>query len=190
MGVDISAYSRLHLVPAHVDFGSADAYCEDEDHVEAYTQACFARSADGLADADVVVKTANGEWVATRCYERTSETRRESVLSMAYSGYNRWRAALCEAVNGLTYEAFWEQPSRGEAPFRDVIEFSDCEGSIGPVAAARLAADFGNAEYRGRFEAHVRRHVEMVRVDFWLKAWDGYLAGSRLASDGGLIRYR
>ena len=72
----------------------------------------------------------------------------------SYSGYNQWRERLAELAGyepsphpGILHAGepssaatVWADPKPG--PFVELINFSDCEGVIGPVTSAKLAQDF------------------------------------------------
>lgn len=84
--------------------------------------------------------------------------------SMAYSYYSRWREQLAELVgaepkeylhmNGFTRTSrcvdYWFNDKQG--PFAEQINFSDCEGVIGPVVMTKLAKDY--AEWDKRASTH------------------------------------
>jgi len=61
----------------------------------------------------------------------------------SYGGYNRLRAIICRAAFGVEPKAFWPEAHRyaqgdhgGIVP---LVNFSDCEGAIGPVTSATIA---------------------------------------------------
>lgn len=189
MGVTVRAYSRLRLLPQHrTEARPYPDECEDGGCIRAYTYACFARSAEGLADADIVWQGNYERLCANRCYQETAETRKVTVLSMSCTSYGEWRDALCRAVNGMPAEEFWAYGFE-EAPFRDLIDFADNEGCIGPVAAARLTQDFASVAYRTRFETHLSGGAETWLTERWLTIWDDWLTAVQLAADEGLVRF-
>jgi hypothetical protein len=56
------------------------------------------------------------------------------------SGYNRVRADLCRLALGVDPEMVWASPARyRDEPLYPLIQFSDCEGAIGPDTSKRLA---------------------------------------------------
>ena len=56
----------------------------------------------------------------------------------SYSGYNRWRDVLRLVIHGLAHRL----DLADDADFIELIQFSDCEGCIGPKTCAKLAKDF------------------------------------------------
>jgi hypothetical protein len=72
----------------------------------------------------------------------------------SYSGYNDWREELAKLAGYPALEdaggehrkphssAAWVGAVAEDAPFLPLVDFSDCEGTIGPQTSARLAKDF------------------------------------------------
>lgn len=60
-----------------------------------------------------------------------------SEFSLPYSAYNEWRDQLSTFVDEANPYAFFE-----------LINFSDCEGVIGPLLSKKLALDFSRFEPR------------------------------------------
>ena len=82
-------------------------------------------------------------------------TEAEECNAGSYGSYGLWRDRLAELAG---YEpvvghsrphaaACWARP---EGPFSDLINFSDCEGTIGTAACMRIAADFDKFEDAAR----------------------------------------
>jgi len=173
MGVCIRAYSRMALTPEHERQNKH--WCdlrETEDHYVAFTDG-FPHSLRGLTEG--------------RCYAPTPDTKTHEILDMSYTGYNGWREELTRAVHRCEPEKIWRNKDTNLALY-EIINFSDCEGYIGPDAAADLLADFMDDYLHDRYQQHLD-----ASEDTWVKAlasvWDSWITGLRLAVDGGLIRY-
>lgn len=124
MGLDIDAYEKAELTPEH-EYDPDQ--CDEHDHVRAFCDHGFERSLRGL--------------IADRCYVVSGD--RVEFRAGSYSGYNAWREMLSSAALGLSPEAVWDSNGElAECPFYELINFSDCEGTIGPEACAALAVDF------------------------------------------------
>ncbi len=96
----------------------------------------------------------------------------------SYSGYNRWRNELAKlagyhpidakTVDGKTesrYDAAaWKAKS---GPFLELINFSDAEGVIGPIACEKLYADF--VAHHKAAMAHSSKDFQESYLD-WEKA--------------------
>lgn len=73
-----------------------------------------------------------------------------SQVRLSYHGYNNWRerlavvggypVAMCSYRNILRHDA--GAILKGAGPFYELINFSDCEGTLGPTVAKKLAGDF------------------------------------------------
>lgn len=177
MGLDVTAYSRLTQVDCVYD---ADGEPIDPvtreplegNHVQVFINYDFLGRADDLTDRGVYTYA---DAIAVPCG--------------TYSRYNRWRNALAAMAGwpvgqyeqyGAKYDsncvACW---NGAVGPFSELIDFSDCEGVIGPSVSAKLASDFaefqekadevGDDEFRGQYAK-------------WRKAFE-------LAADGGCVRF-
>lgn len=65
----------------------------------------------------------------------------------SYSGYNAWRETLAELAGIKNLEAWWKEQGsalnrKGETPFHELINFSDCEGKLPYKECVELLADF------------------------------------------------
>lgn len=122
MGLDVSAYRQVLKVdcvgPNEYECGHA-YLCPNED---------FPGQADGMQPG---------------CYVFAQRSRYEQEVSRSYTGYGLWLEWLAETVLGFSANAIWKDPERFVgSPFFELINFSDCEGIIGPVTSAKLAMDF------------------------------------------------
>jgi hypothetical protein len=128
MGLDITAYQKVELVEA-MPFavlkarGFQHRFYDSFDHVYLCNELHFADRSDDLAEG-FYLHTA-GKSLGFR--------------AGSYGGYNQWRAALADMV-GTPCVDVWKDPKPG--PFVELINFSDCDGFIGPKTAAKLARDF------------------------------------------------
>lgn len=68
---------------------------------------------------------------------------RSSFRVGSYSYYGFWRDQLARMTGEHSAEAVWEKSRLGkDGPFYALIDFSDCEGVIGPQTSNRLAQSF------------------------------------------------
>lgn len=97
------------------------------------------------------------------------------VNAGSYGGYSDWRNWLATLAGYDSAQDFWTGRAPEGAPFHALINFSDCEGTIGTDACRVLAADF--AQFRPEGEDYQKaRYYEMAR-------------GFALAADGGAVRF-
>jgi hypothetical protein len=94
----------------------------------------------------------------------------------SYSGYNAWRDELAKMAGYPSAEYVWYRVTKG--PFLELINFSDCEGFIGPETAAKLARDF--AEYQAKAEE---------LGDYFLGKYEDFRKACEYAADGGAIQF-
>lgn len=136
MGLDINAYSKLVFAPNQEDFDDED---EDDN--------------DGLVYLHVHPDfPAQGADLRSGYYLLEGE--HQAFRAGGYSGYGEWRNHLARMAG---YAATPHSSKAGAAPelrhdvtawnsaggpFFELINFSDCEGAIGPTVSAKLAADF------------------------------------------------
>lgn len=83
----------------------------------------------------------------------------------SYSGYNYFRNQLTQFAYNMPAKDLWES-SIESGPFYEIINFTDCDGHIGPTTSAKLYNDFeqyyekaktydsdiGNYSFKGRYE--------------------------------------
>lgn len=160
MGLDITAYRQAALAPdVDVDL---DGYPVDyETYTRAEVNPDFPDQADGIAHHAI--------------YRRGAEE--HGFRAGSYSGYNQWRNELASLVGHADARACWN--SEGPSPFRELINFSDCEGIIGPKTSAKLARDF--AEYDVR--------ASQVLTPWFYPLYQKWRLAFELASDGGFVDF-
>lgn len=77
----------------------------------------------------------------------------------SYRSYNHWRNGLAKLAGYAAYPGetdqnrmhvmtAWEVATSG--PFWELINFSDCEGTIGPVVSSKLARDFAEFDEQAK----------------------------------------
>lgn len=174
MGLDIRYYRNLRALPSGEgrdangeidDYGKYVGFFVDTKH--------FADRAEGILQGTV--------------YE-FQPLDSGGFRAGSYSGYSSWRETLARiagypiaplppigdadrpyAAEHPHSTAAWKTPEVTRAlPFYELIDFSDCEGTIGPVTSAKLARDFaayqeiadGEGEYFRDVYANFRRAFE------------------------------
>ena len=144
MGLDISAVSKLEPieVPEDIEKWSDEWYdWEGEqggDIYQVYSSNAFQEQSEGMEDGTYI--STDGESTGFR--------------AGSYSGYGTWRDWLAQSVmNGVLgktggAEQMWGSADGGDygLPFMEIINFSDSEGIIGPVASKKPYNDFRKYE--------------------------------------------
>lgn len=154
MGVDITAYSGLDKLDCVFDAGGEpiDPETKEElagDWVQLYVNPDF----DGRADEI--------EHNGVYAYEDESEG-----VSVGYRRYNALRDELAKIAGyplgeyekyGSVLKSHCVACWRGaKGPFSELINFSDCEGTIGTAVSKKLAKDF--AEFQVKASEHPNEH--------------------------------
>ena len=111
----------------------------------------------------------------------------------SYSSYNGWRRALCEAFNGMTDIEFWkDSDSLLDAPFYELINFSDCEGQIGPKVSEKLYQEFENPENEKKFEEYCEKkfgNEPGIVKEFYMANWQDFKKAFEAARHNGLVQW-
>jgi len=131
MGLDISYYKEVKKIPRLEDveehYDNGDVVIDEQD---------FKLQLGSLKENDVYSSNKTGKFCPG-----------------SYGGYNSWRRGLFNLVNkDITIEVYWKETSylideefngKNETkPFMELINFSDCEGNIGPEICKKLYIDF------------------------------------------------
>lgn len=107
----------------------------------------------------------------------------------SYSGYNLFRKVLCKSFYGFDPEIIWDKPNDyTNKDFVELINFSDCEGFIGPKTSKKLFNDFVKNENKfnkfledERFDSQTKNNYKLLYNE-WKKSFE-------IASDGGVVRF-
>jgi hypothetical protein len=109
----------------------------------------------------------------------------EHFRAGSYSGYGEFRRALCRAILGVEPQRVWEEQEAFKGrPFFNLINFSDCEGVIGPLTASKLADDFADPQHRAKFETQMKDHADR---DYYLQKYDEWAEAFKVAADNGMV---
>jgi hypothetical protein len=102
-----------------------------------------------------------------------------TAFSGGYGGYNSWREWLAKLAGyPLTEFKQYGQVEKAHAaacwkgaigPFSELINFTDCEGVIGPVVAAKLAKDFAAFDSRAQAASEGNNYDRYKR---WREAFE------------------
>lgn len=179
MGLDITAYRKLTKIDAlfNADGEPVNPTTREpieDDYVQIYLNPDYPGRGEGLEDRAIY---SYGEG--------------EHVFSRGYGGYGHWRETLAELAGYpmSSYKMYGRSyPSRAaalwngevtEGPFAELINFSDCEGTIGPVVAAKLLRDFIEWDERAKAGGD----------DYFYKGYGEMRRGLEIAADGGALKF-
>jgi hypothetical protein len=168
MGLDVTAYRKLTPAP---DAKMTDGYLDDDGVVQIYRQdQHFPGRCDEFADRGIY---------------RYGDA--EDCFSGGYMGYGLWREQLAALagyppitgddpmLSRMPHSNSAWQAAGG--PFWELINFSDCEGTIGTAVSAKLAQDFANFQ-----TAADHHHDERFR-----RVYLGFRKAFETAADGGCV---
>jgi hypothetical protein len=144
MGLDISAVSKLEPieVPEDIEQWSDEWYDWEADQggdvYNVWSSPNFPEQAEGMEDGTYIAR----------------DSQHTSFRAGSYSGYGTWRDWLAQATMGGILnksggaQSMWDSADGGDygLPFMELINFSDAEGIIGPVASKKLYYDFRKYE--------------------------------------------
>ena len=176
MGLDIYAYKQLAKLDVLFDEDGEPVHPDTRDPIDAYVKV--------WENPDVPGRAEGLQSGAVYSYADAMDGG-----SMGYGGYNHWREKLAKVAGYPTKEfARWGVKEQSHAaaawaassgPFWELILFSDCEGTIGPVVAAKLAKDFAEHDARAKEadDGHFYGAYQLMREAF------------EFAADNGAVRF-
>lgn len=174
MGLDICAYSNIMKQP--------------EPEVQKVVGKLL--SSEGEEILEVFEVTDRCHDLEEGVYLDTFDTVQHHFRAGSYSGYNQFRNLLSKALLGVEASAVWEDPTSFEGrPGYEMIDFSDCEGTISSSVADKLHQDL--VENRDVFKAHL---IEVFgedndQVEWSMETYDNFIYAFELASENGVVIY-
>lgn len=171
MGLDITAYSGTQAVRAFDDkFGVEEYETEYYFSDEGKYCAIYGKNNASFTQNDGLVPGAYS-------YENEHGFRAGS-----YSSYNRWRDQLAHLAGYGCAENAWALCKDGipaDKPFIELINFSDCEGTIGSKTATKLLTDFEKYD-----------KVAMEVEDPWFyDLYTEWKTAFQMAADNGFVSF-
>jgi hypothetical protein len=107
-----------------------------------------------------------------------SATEAFSFNTGSYSAYVRWLEQLARLVGIASIDLFWQRPKR--VAFAELMDFVDCNATIGAAMCAKLAGDFVD------FASRAARHPDSQFRDRYFK-WKHAL---EIGADQGCVAFR
>ena len=177
MGLDISYASKINFEKRR-----------EPDFEEMHQNSVFLYSNDSLLDQSEGIK--NGEYI--------SEGIQGSFRAGSYSGYSNWRRTLAKMI-GWEIEDLWQHVGtlvqrnenlndvlnesdelKVDIPFVELLNFSDCEGFIGPKTSAKLHADFLEWDEKAKVS-------DPFKGGYFYETYQEWTEAFKVASDGGCV---
>jgi hypothetical protein len=175
MGLDITAYKKLTKLDCVFD--------ADGEPIDPITRESIDNCFKVYENADFPGRANGLEHKGVYAYAGYMDFR-----AGGYGGYNAWREQLAKLAGyeAKPYERYGQTEMLHAAacwdgrsgPFSELIYFTDCDGVIGPVVAAKLSQDFKT------FHAK----AEEVGGSFFAK-YQEFAAAFDMAEDGGAVHF-
>lgn len=161
MGLDVTAYRMIAPAPeAELDEGGYpvewDSYIRITPELIQLTEQNFPGRTQGLAP---------GVFGFVEAMD---------LRAGSYGGYSLWRDWLAKLVGFQSATDYWKRAD-STSPFWELINFSDCEGYLGPVACAALVEDFARFTPDGNV-------YENAKYQEWAQA-------VAIGADGGFLLF-
>jgi hypothetical protein len=157
-------------VTVHTFFDEYNEDAEDYGVVQAYVNPAFPehRDMEGWSDG----------WLYANADNSASEG--HSFHAGSYSGYGSFRRRLAYWHH---VEEVWADPEgHKNIPYFWIINFSDCEGTIGPVVSELLYTDFSTK--RKNF---IAKYSDTPMAIHYLNVYDNFTRAFELGKDNGLV---
>lgn len=176
MGLDVTAYSGLKKLDVVFDESGEPLDKKTFEPIENYFKV--------RANTDFPGREEGLEDRAIYSYETYG-----GHFSMGYGSYSGWREKLAELAGYPKYPH--EKYGRFEnlhtascwngaaGPFSELINFSDCEGVIGPFVAKKLAKDFADHD----------AHMKLNMSDIYYKKYCDMRECMEIASNNGAVSF-
>jgi hypothetical protein len=123
-------------------------------------------------------------------YQASNKSNEFDFHAGSYGTYNWFRRNLSTAIFGVSSEDIWLKSEAYEGrPFFELIEFSDCDGVIGPEVSKKLHEDF---------ETHRSSMIKYCldnfidddhSYEYTMGVYDNFSKAFKIASNGGLVLF-
>jgi hypothetical protein len=169
MGLDVVAYNGIEKVDPELHGGKLDFNTDDiwelcDEHGWFIPSTCgFEEHGKGVEDTPY---TSEGEI---------------SFRAGSYGSYNGWRNSLAVFAGYGSAQDVWEMDHPWGTPFIELINFSDCEGVIGPDLCKKLSEDFTSK--RKDAIVFALEHND----DWFMRTYDDFMEALTFASDRGIL---
>jgi hypothetical protein len=176
MGLDITYYKNLTKLDCLFDRDGDPVHPKTRAPIENFARiranSSFPERETPLEDGGIYI-----------CEER------EGFNAGPYSLYNRWREQLAKLAGypAVEVDEYGTKQMRHDVgawqseggPFYELINFSDCEGTIGPVVSAKLAKDF--ADFQSKADA--------VESEDWRESYADWRKAFETAAQNGAVHF-
>ncbi len=170
MGLSVSAYSHVKQITANYNEEIDEFVDLNGNIISKYTQICI------IPDfADRALEFSNNTLYD---YDRSIR-----FSAGSYSGYGHWRSWLAEfagyQITNLATTPLQAAWMSDEGPFWELINFSDCEGTIGTEISQKLLKDFQ------QFSDKLKNVSHSLHVEYY----NSFQSAFEIASQNGFVKF-
>lgn len=158
MGLDIIAYRKLVEVRPFDEILDID---HNYDGTMFYINTYFPNTADTINE-DMIYQ-----------FENTY-----SFCAGSYGGYGKWIAQLAELTGVISAQEYWHNADESE-PFYNLINFSDCEGTLDCAVCTKLFKDFCDYEDK----------ATELNDSYFMRLYANFKDAFEIASDNGAVKF-
>jgi hypothetical protein len=195
MGLDIRSYSKLENKGMPQGYESEDFDIWEIVNID---DDSFIFYNDGSNSYSVEYKLADGgsRFGIDRCddlypglYHESHETCSHSFSAGSYGCYNDFRRDICLCVNGVHPQEIWENPDKWrKSPLFELINFSDCEGRIGPEVCKKLLNEM-KENYLNfiKFLVDSYSEYDIHSIEYYKIRYENFIKCFEIASENGVV---
>lgn len=123
-------------------------------------------------------------------YIMSDNSREHHFRAGSYGSHNQFRRMLAEAIHGVKVEEIWMNEDQYDGtPFNELINFSDCEGTIGHKESKKLYEDF--VLHQKIFARHVASTCkDSFLIQEWMEVYEDWTKACMVASEEGVILFQ
>jgi hypothetical protein len=104
-------------------------------------------------------------------------------VSFSYSGYYMFRGRIIEALHGVGIREYWDDEAKyGSTPLRDILNFADNEGILGPRTSAKLHLEAQGVAQKVRDHFFRTASRDVDRLEAFFRCF-------KLAAGTGVVRF-
>jgi len=179
MGLDITAYSNLRAIDPEFE------------RIRDRVPGVFGQLGEETCTFTQAQVDSPNNWISDMdpgTYYETPETEVLDFRAGSYSGYNDYRRMLSECFLNVPPDNVWaNERAYIDKPFYEQINFSDCEGFIGPKVSAKLFEDYKKG--RAKWEAFLKDSFgsDQEEKSWRLNLYDKWTRAFELAADDGIV---
>jgi len=172
MGLDISYVSKINFESRN--------YVSDEG-VYLYSNDSLLNQSEGIQSGEYVFEGVQGYFRAGS-YSWYSSWRRTLAMMIGWEIEDLWRnvETIVQRYENLNNVLCESDELKVDIPFVELLNFSDCEGFIGPKTSAKLYLDFLEWDEKAKVS-------DPFKGGYFYETYKEWTEAFKVASDGGCV---